>query len=147
MPMRSYNATAFRFGFNNKEKDDEAKGTGNQIDYGMRTYDPRLGKFLSVDPMAIKYPWYTPYQFAGNKPIAAIDIAGLEEFIINQTFFTSSTGESVLYRVDFRYLAPTERGDRTPHSYLTRCSRCSASEHLELTVVPSVPPRITWNVL
>jgi len=36
---------------------------------------------LSVDPLTRKYPWYTPYQFSGNKPIWAIDIDGLDEFI------------------------------------------------------------------
>jgi len=41
-----------------------------------------LGKFLSVDPLTKGYPWYTPYQFAGNKPIWAIDLDGLEEFKI-----------------------------------------------------------------
>jgi len=35
---------------------------------------------LSVDPLTASYPWYTPYQFAGNKPIEAIDIDGLEEY-------------------------------------------------------------------
>lgn len=45
----------------------------------MRIYDPRLGKFLSVDPLTKEYPWYTPYQFAGNKPIQFIDLDGLEE--------------------------------------------------------------------
>ena len=37
-----------------------------------------IGKFLSVDPLAADYPWYTPYQFSGNMPIAAIDVDGLE---------------------------------------------------------------------
>jgi hypothetical protein len=55
------------------------KGTGNQQDYGMRIYDPRLGRFLSTDPLTKSYPWYTPYQFAGNKPIWAIDLDGAEE--------------------------------------------------------------------
>lgn len=41
-------------------------------------YDPRIGKFLSVDPIAKSYPWYTPYQFAGNSPIQYIDLDGLE---------------------------------------------------------------------
>lgn len=32
-----------------------------------------------MDPLTASYPWYTPYQFAGNKPIFAIDLDGLEE--------------------------------------------------------------------
>jgi hypothetical protein len=31
-----------------------------------------------VDPLAPAYPWYTPYQFAGNTPIQAVDIDGKE---------------------------------------------------------------------
>jgi RHS repeat-associated protein len=60
---------AYRYGFNGKENDNEVKGQGNQQDYGMRIYDPRLVKFLSMDPLIRSYPWYTPYQFAGNKVI------------------------------------------------------------------------------
>ncbi len=59
--------------------DDEVKGgLGNQQDYGMRIYDPRVGRFLSVDPIAGNYPELTPYQYASNTPIWAIDIDGLE---------------------------------------------------------------------
>ncbi|SDH43115.1 RHS repeat-associated core domain-containing protein [Chitinophaga filiformis] len=79
MVGRSFNAGGYRYGFNGKENDNEVKGEGNQQDYGMRVYDPRLGKFLSVDPLTKQYPWYTPYQFAGNKPIWAIDLDGAEE--------------------------------------------------------------------
>jgi hypothetical protein len=46
-------------------------------------FDPRVGKFLSVDPLQKTYPYYTPYQFAGNMPIWAIDIDGLEEMTVN----------------------------------------------------------------
>lgn len=44
----------------------------------MRIYDPRIGKFLSVDPIAKQYPFYSPYHFAGNRPIVSVDIDGLE---------------------------------------------------------------------
>jgi RHS repeat-associated protein len=81
MPDRSFNAAGYRYGFNGKENDNEVKGTGNQQDYGMRIYDGRIGKFLSVDPLTNKYPHYTPYQFAGNMPIWAIDLDGAEELI------------------------------------------------------------------
>jgi RHS repeat-associated protein len=69
---------AYRYGFNGKENDNEVKGSGNQQDYGMRIYDPRLGKFLSVDPLTKSYPYYTPYQFSGNTPIMATDKDGGE---------------------------------------------------------------------
>ena len=36
-------------------------------------------RFVSVDPLQFKYPIYTPYQYAGNKPISYIDLDGLEE--------------------------------------------------------------------
>jgi RHS repeat-associated protein len=82
MPGRSFSATSkYRYGFNGKENDNEVKGVGNQQDYGMRIYDPRLGRFLSVDPLTKDYPWYTPYQFAGNKPVEAIDLDGAEEYL------------------------------------------------------------------
>lgn len=54
------------------------KGTGNQQDYGMRIYDPRVGRFLSVDPLTKEYPELTPYQFASNRPIDGTDLDGLE---------------------------------------------------------------------
>jgi RHS repeat-associated protein len=80
MPGRKYQAgtSSYRYGFNGKENDKETSGT-TTYDYGFRIYNPALGRFLSVDPFAQSYPWYTPYQFAGNMPIAFIDLDGLEE--------------------------------------------------------------------
>ena len=70
----------YRYGFNGQEKDNEVAGVGNSYDFGERIYESRLGRFMSRDPLATKFPYYSPYQFAGNKPIAAIDLDGLEEF-------------------------------------------------------------------
>jgi RHS repeat-associated protein len=79
MPGRKYNnGGKYRYGFNGKEKSDEVSGDGNIYDYGFRIYNPRIAKFLSVDPLSDKYPFYTPYQFAGNSPILSLDIDGLE---------------------------------------------------------------------
>jgi RHS repeat-associated protein len=68
----------YRFGFNGQEKDNEVKGIGNSINYLARIYDSRLGRFMSIDPLTNKFPYYTPYQFAGNTPIQAIDLDGAE---------------------------------------------------------------------
>jgi RHS repeat-associated protein len=66
----------YRYDFNGKETDVES----DLQDYGMRIYNARLGKFLSVDPIAVLYPFYSPYHFAGNKPIWAVDLDGLEPY-------------------------------------------------------------------
>jgi len=80
MPGRGFSSGGYRYGFNGKENDNEIKGEGNQQDYGMRVYDPRVGKFLSVDPLTKEYPELTPYQFAGNKVITSVDLDGLEDY-------------------------------------------------------------------
>lgn len=94
-PGRYTGGNLYRYGFNGKENDNEVKGNGNQQDYGYRIYDPRLGKFLSVDPLSPDYPWYTPYQFAGNKPIWAIDLDGLEELVYQ---YTLENGKATLLK-------------------------------------------------
>lgn len=49
------------------------------------TLKPNEVKFLSVDPLANKYPELTPYQFASNTPIQAIDLDGKEAFFVHGT--------------------------------------------------------------
>jgi|GEM_PF-2835535 len=54
----------------------------NLYTYGFRFYDPSVARFWSVDPLAEKFPHYTPYQFAGNRVPNAIDLEGLEEYLV-----------------------------------------------------------------
>ncbi len=75
-------ATPHRFGFNGQESDSEVKGEGNSLDFNFRTYDSRIGRFWSVDPLAYDYPWNSPYAFAENDVIRSIDLEGLEKFPI-----------------------------------------------------------------
>ena len=99
----SYGITAkgYRYGFNGKENDNEVKGEGNEQDYGMRVYDPGLGKFLSVDPLTKDFPWYTPYQFAGNTPVQAVDLDGNEE--LHYTMTLNKNGSTTLKLTDIKF--------------------------------------------
>jgi RHS repeat-associated protein len=83
MPGRTFTAgttTNYRYGFNGKENDNELKGTGNEIDYGMRYYDPRAARFMSVDPLTKAYPQQSTYQYTGNDPIKFVDLDGQEQY-------------------------------------------------------------------
>jgi RHS repeat-associated protein len=69
----------YHYGFNGQMKVNEWAGVGNHYEFKYRGYDPRVARFGSIDPLTKQYPWYTPYQFAGNSPIKNIDIEGAEE--------------------------------------------------------------------
>ena len=61
--------------FTGKEKDSE---TGFYY-FGARYYDPSLsGLFLSVDPMADKYPSISPYAYCAWNPVKLVDPDGKE---------------------------------------------------------------------
>jgi len=85
----------YRFGFNGQEVDNEVKGDGNSLTFKYRAYDPRLGKFLSVDPLAPSYPWNSPYAFAENDVIRAIDLEGLEKWIVTYYYRQDGTKSRV----------------------------------------------------
>ena len=76
MPGRTFSSNQYRYGFNGKEKDDELKGSGNSYNFGARMHDPRIGRFLSIDPKFKSYPYWSPYLFAANNPIRYIDLYG-----------------------------------------------------------------------
>lgn len=89
-----------RYGFNGKELDPEGLGGGGSTyDYGFRIYNAQLGKFLSIDPLSKSFPFYTPYQFAGNKPIWAIDLDGLEQYYTSSGELIGKYGESTEIRI------------------------------------------------
>lgn len=102
MGGRSVSSGEYRYGFNGKERDQNGEwGNQTHYDYGFRIYNPGIARFLSVDPLSPKYPWYTPYQFAGNKPTWAIDVDGLEEALVNGGVNGTSEGQTHTENTDY----------------------------------------------
>ena len=81
----SYNA---RYTFSAKEKDEE---TGYSY-FGARYYNSDLSIWLSVDPLADKYPSLSPYAYCANNPVKLVDPDGEEIIeIVNTEIFYSTT--------------------------------------------------------
>ncbi|WP_186279922.1 RHS repeat-associated core domain-containing protein [Fluviicola chungangensis] len=74
--------SGYRYGFNSMEKDDELKGEGNSYDFGARLYDPRVGRWLSIDPQTSKQPSFSPYKAFLNSPIIFKDPDGEDEYLV-----------------------------------------------------------------
>jgi len=78
VPNRQGSTPAYRYGFNGMEKDDELKGPGESYTTEFRQYDPRIGRWLSLDPLMAKYPNMSPFIGYNNNPIFFVDPKGLE---------------------------------------------------------------------
>jgi RHS repeat-associated protein len=79
MPDRNATPNKYRFGYNGMEKDDEVKNlSGSSYTTEFRQYDPRLGRWLSLDPLMAEFPWMSPYVAFDNNPVYFVDPYGLE---------------------------------------------------------------------
>jgi RHS repeat-associated protein len=80
---RTTNSDNYRFGYTGKVDDKEISGNGNSYDFGNRQYDPRIGRWLSLDPLKAMYPSMSPFCYAGNTPIVAKDPDGRLIIFVN----------------------------------------------------------------
>lgn len=76
MPERDSASIAYHYGFQGMEKDDNLKGAGNSISTEFRQYDPRVGRWLSVDPLLFIFSNITPFNSFVNNPIIFTDPKG-----------------------------------------------------------------------
>ncbi|MEM9859100.1 MAG: RHS repeat-associated core domain-containing protein [Bacteroidota bacterium] len=65
-----------RYKFTGKERIDDLELGWD--DFGARMYDPTLGRWNHIDPLANKYDMHSPYHYTLNNPIRYIDPDGMQ---------------------------------------------------------------------
>ena len=74
MGGRSYNSNDYRFGYTGHEKESDIAEGVYTTQY--RLLDTRLGRWMSVDPLFVKYPGMSSYNYCAGNPVNIIDPDG-----------------------------------------------------------------------
>ena|GEM_PF-3015321 len=108
MPGRNTNSADYRYGYNGMEKDPELKGEGNSYTTEFRQYDPRLGRWMSLDPLMMQFPDLSPYVAFDNNPVYYTDPYGLSAVgggpddgpIKSGDIVTLDNGDQIVFQAD-----------------------------------------------
>jgi hypothetical protein len=96
----------FRTSFNTKKKKVIAFA---EIDTAINYKVDPVVFACSVDPLTSKFAWYSPYQYAGNTPIVAIDMDGLEDVWTSEIKYPDGyTVTTTIFKGDKNYESQRE---------------------------------------
>jgi RHS repeat-associated protein len=73
--------------YNGKEQQTKefSDGSGLELyDFGARQHDPQIGRWTTIDPLAQKRDWVTPYNYVQNNPLNRIDPNGLTDYTLDK---------------------------------------------------------------
>lgn len=103
LPGRNGSVSDYRYGFMGYEGDPEIKGEGNSYTTEFRQYDPRIGRWLSIDPVFKHHE--SPYAAYANNPIWFGDPNGGDTLVMHRSApiqsYTDYDQTALIYVITF----------------------------------------------
>ena len=113
-------------------KERSAAAHAEILDYEARYYEPSIGRFMGVDPLASDFPSQSSYLYAYNNPVRMIDVDGLygdENEANRQRDLAQAQGHKVVgnvYKSGDEWMFNTMEGDAFTGRFDNDFSRNSA---------------------
>jgi RHS repeat-associated protein len=115
MPGQTSSSSDYRYGYQGKEKETELMGNAVAYDFGARILDARVGRWLSLDPLAAEFPDESPYSAMANNPINMVDPDGMaSDDYMNRNDYTN---------IPEKYV-PT-KNQNNPYEDVTNCDEAA----------------------
>ncbi|WP_243416386.1 RHS repeat domain-containing protein [Flavobacterium sp. HTF] len=94
-----------KYKYNGKELQDDSIGGWklNLYDYGARNYDPAIGRWMNIDPLADTYTSVSPYNHVLNNPVFYVDPDG-KQIDISGIYKQDKKGNDILDKSGNRIL-------------------------------------------
>ena len=99
-------------------------------DFEARQQDPSVGRFTSIDPMAEKYYWLSPYSYCAGDPINLVDPTGMDVCILIEPSGAGGFGHMAIL---------IQRPDQKWYLYSKNGVQSSVNDAGEGVTIPSGP--------
>ena len=134
----------YRYGFTGHEKEFDMANDVYTTDF--RLLDARVGRWLSVDPLADKYAGMSPYNYCGGNPVFFVDKKGKEihvpreyqakvmeilESVFGENCGFSFEGEKMMYSGKIEALSKEDRKIMSPFLAVVETDEYVVDVHLK----------------